>query len=158
MAATVEDIQKTVNEIKKRTDIVPETGLILGSGLGAMADSIENAVTIDYSDLFGFKKSTVEGHGNTLVIGELEGKKVVCMKGRYHFYEGFSLFDITYPVRVIQAIGATKLIVTNAAGAVNPFFKPGDLSRVCGKPLTYRDFTQRGYKSHVGRTDANQRF
>ena len=124
---TMADIQKTVDEIKKKTDIIPEIGLILGSGLGEMADTIENAVTIPYSELFGFQTSTVKGHGNTLVIGTLKGKNVVCMKGRYHYYEGFSMFDVTYPARVIKALGATKLIVTNAAGTVNRFFQPGDL-------------------------------
>ena len=126
ITVTLDDIKKTVKEIRAKTDIIPEIGLILGSGLGDFADTIENSISINYEELYGFRASTVHGHGNKLIIGYIEGKKVACMKGRYHYYEGYSMFDITFPVRVLHAIGTKHLIITNASGAVNPYFKPGD--------------------------------
>ncbi|QKS71025.1 purine-nucleoside phosphorylase [Paenalkalicoccus suaedae] len=105
----------------------PTIGLILGSGLGVLGDEIEDATAIPYSDIPGFPTSTVAGHKGQLVIGSLEGKTVVAMQGRFHFYEGYPMELVTLPVRVMKAIGVEKLIVTNAAGGINESFKAGDL-------------------------------
>lgn len=104
----------------------PEIGMILGSGLGDLANEVENPTIILYNDIPNFKKSNVEGHENKMIFGNLCGKKVVIMQGRYHFYEGYNQEDVTYPVRIMKLLGVNKLIVTNAAGGVNKEF-PGDL-------------------------------
>ena len=113
--------------ILEKTKYKPEIGLILGSGLGALADSIENPEFYPYEDLPYFPTSTVEGHAGRLVIGMLNGKCVIAMQGRFHYYEGYSLNEVTFPVRVMKLLGVSKLIVTNAAGSVNVDYKPGDL-------------------------------
>lgn len=105
----------------------PEVGLILGSGLGVLADEIENPVRIPYENIPHFPVSTVEGHAGQLVFGVLKGKRVVAMQGRFHFYEGYSFQQVTFPVRVMKAIGVDTLVVTNAAGGLNESFRPGDL-------------------------------
>lgn len=120
-------LKKAAQYINSRITIKPEIGLILGSGLGALADQINNPVAIPYADIPHFPVSTVEGHAGKLVVGELQGRHVVAMQGRFHFYEGYPLQDVTFPVRVMQMIGVTKLAVTNAAGAVDKSFNPGDL-------------------------------
>lgn len=102
-------------------------GLILGSGLGELADEIKDAIVIPYGDIPHFPVSTVVGHAGQLVYGELAGKKVLAMQGRFHFYEGHSMDVVTYPVRVMAALKAHSLIVTNACGGVNESFTPGDL-------------------------------
>jgi purine-nucleoside phosphorylase len=112
-----------LNQIKG----TPVIGLILGSGLGVLADQIEDPVQIPYEQIPNFPVSTVEGHKGQLVIGQLKGKCVVAMQGRFHYYEGYSLQTLTFPVRVMAAIGVKTLIVTNAAGGVNTDFEPGDL-------------------------------
>ena len=101
--------------------------MILGSGLGVLADEIEQAVKIPYEDIPFFPVSTVEGHTGQLVIGKIKGQEVIAMQGRFHFYEGYDLAQVTFPVRVMKALGVTHLIVTNAAGGVNEQFQPGDL-------------------------------
>lgn len=123
-----------LNQIKASADFIlskskykPEVGLILGSGLGSLADAIENPEYYNYSDIPNFPTSTVEGHAGRLVIGTLGGKQVVAMQGRFHYYEGYSMEKITFPVRVMKLIGVSKLIVTNACGAVNKDFSAGDL-------------------------------
>ncbi|MCK2157833.1 purine-nucleoside phosphorylase [Exiguobacterium sp. 17-1] len=113
--------------LESKMQAKPEIGLILGSGLGVLADDIENPIAIPYSDIPNFPVSTVEGHAGQLVFGTLEGKQVVAMQGRFHFYEGYSMEMVTFPVRVMKAIGVETLIVTNAAGACNEAFEPGDL-------------------------------
>lgn len=105
----------------------PSIGLILGSGLGVLADEIENQIVIPYKDIPYFPESTVEGHKGQLVIGELKGKQVIAMQGRFHFYEGYSMSQVVFPVRVMKKLGIKTLIVTNAAGGINKNFKPGDL-------------------------------
>jgi purine-nucleoside phosphorylase len=105
----------------------PRIGLILGSGLGALADQIQDAVRIPYSEIPHFPVSTVAGHAGELVIGNLEGKPVVAMKGRVHFYEGYSMEQVTFPTRVLKALGCDTLIVTCASGGLNPDFAAGDL-------------------------------
>ena len=122
-----EKVQESVSFIKEKTTVNPKIGLILGSGLGILADEIENPVKINYNEIPNFPVSTVEGHAGCLVIGTLEGKQVVAMQGRFHYYEGYSQREITFPVRVMKALGVETIVVTNAAGGSNKDFKPGDL-------------------------------
>jgi purine-nucleoside phosphorylase len=121
-------MKNAVDYIKNKiaSDFVPEVGLILGSGLGEIADEI-NGIAIPFSEIPGFKSSGVQGHAGKLVIGELASKKVVAMQGRLHFYEGNTLQEVIFPVRVMKLLGIEKLIVTNAAGGVNRDFSAGDL-------------------------------
>jgi len=120
-------IEKASNYIKDKMKDQPFIGLILGSGLGVLADEITEPVTIPYDEIPGFPVSTVAGHKGQLVIGRLEGKTVIAMQGRFHYYEGYSLEKVTFPVRVMKALGVHSLIVTNAAGGINESYKPGDL-------------------------------
>lgn len=124
---TIEQINATRDFILEKINVTPQLGLILGSGLGTLADELTNATVIPYTTIPNFAQSAAVGHANELVIGELEGKVVLAMKGRFHYYEGFSMDDVTFPVRVMKALGIETLIVTNACGAVNTTFKPGDL-------------------------------
>lgn len=124
---SLEQIDRAVETIKDRTDLQPKVGMILGSGLGSLAESVENAVSIPYQDLPPWPVSTVEGHQGRLVIGFLENQAVLVMQGRSHYYEGYSMPQIGFPVRVMQRLGTEILIVTNAAGAVNPDFEPGEV-------------------------------
>lgn len=105
----------------------PRLALILGSGLGIMAQEMKNPLQIPYSDIPGFPVSTVQGHKGELVVGELEGKQVILFNGRFHFYEGFKMSELAHPIRVLKRLGIEKLIVTNAAGGVNWDFRAGDL-------------------------------
>lgn len=123
----LEKIQNAAVFLKERYDKTPRIGLILGSGLGVLADEIENAVKIPYDQIPDFPVSTVEGHAGQLVFGLLSGVEVVAMQGRFHFYEGYSMDKVTFPVRVMKELGVEMLIVTNAAGGVNESFEPGDL-------------------------------
>lgn len=120
-------IDETVQKIKSRTSIQPIAGIILGSGLNGLADSVQKEVHIAYSDLPNFPVSTVHGHVGRFVIGELEGKPVLVMQGRIHYYEGYTMGQVTLPVRVMQRMGIPSMIVTNAAGGVHPDFEPGDV-------------------------------
>ena len=120
-------IDEVVNVVQKRISIQPVVGLILGSGLNGLADSIQNPVHIPYSDLPNFPTSTVHGHVGRFVIGELEGKAVMVMQGRIHYYEGYTMGEVTLPVRVMHRLGIHSLFVTNAAGGVNADFAPGDV-------------------------------
>lgn len=113
--------------IRSTTDVKPEIGLILGSGLGVLGDQLEDAVTIPYEDIPHFPVSTVEGHAGELIIGKLQGRNVVLMKGRFHMYEGYEPERTALPVRVMKALGVNTLLVTNAAGGVNLDYKPGNL-------------------------------
>lgn len=123
-------IKQAAELIEDKLTKRPEIGLILGSGLGVLADEINDPIKISYADIPGFPVSTVEGHAGQLVIGELEGKTVLAMQGRFHYYEGYSLEDVTFPVRVMNELQIDKLIVTNAAGGVNSGFEPGDLMMI----------------------------
>ncbi|OXS57991.1 purine-nucleoside phosphorylase [Cohnella sp. CIP 111063] len=105
----------------------PSIGLILGSGLGELADDIQDAVRIPYESIPHFPVSTVEGHAGQLVIGRLHDRTVIAMQGRFHYYEGYTMQEVTFPVRVMKALGVDHLIVTNACGGMNPAFEPGDL-------------------------------
>ncbi len=122
--AEIDQIAKTVRE---RIACTPKVAMILGSGLGALADSIENPTIIPYGELPNWPVSTVLGHEGSLVVGQLEGQDVIVMQGRVHYYEGYSMNHVVLPIRVMQRLGVEFLIVTNAAGAVNPAFEPGDL-------------------------------
>ena len=113
--------------LMQRVRILPELGVILGSGLGAFADLVQDKQVIPYSDIPHFPISTVEGHAGQLVFGNVEGRKVVVMQGRFHYYEGYTMHEVTFPIRVMQELGVTGLVVTNAAGGINPDFNPGDL-------------------------------
>lgn len=124
---SLEQYDAIAGEIRKRTQQQPRIGLILGSGLGNLADSVVGADQIPYADLPPWPISTVPGHDGRLVIGTLEDQPVLVMRGRVHFYEGYSMGQVTLPVRVMQRLGIEILIVTNAAGGVNPNFVPGDL-------------------------------
>ncbi|SCH83562.1 purine-nucleoside phosphorylase [Romboutsia sp. Marseille-P6047] len=120
-------IVESTTYIKSKIKIVPRIGLILGSGLGVLADEIENPIIISYDEIPNFPVSTVEGHKGQLVIGQLQGKDVVAMQGRFHYYEGYIMQDTTFPIRVMKALGVEIVFVTNAAGGVNKEFIPGDL-------------------------------
>ncbi len=111
----------------EKVDVLPELGVILGSGLGAFADLVEEQVVIPYKDIPHFPISTVEGHAGQLVFGKVHGRKVVVMQGRFHYYEGYMMQEVTFPIRVMQVLGVTGLIVTNAAGGINSAFQAGDL-------------------------------
>lgn len=113
--------------LMKKVNNQPEMGIILGSGLGGFAEVMEEAVSIPYRDIPHFPVSTVEGHKGELVFGKVMGKSVVAMQGRFHYYEGYSMQEVTFPVRVMQVLGVTGLIVTNASGGINPSYRPGDL-------------------------------
>lgn len=121
-------IQEATSYIKQRMNgISPEFGFILGSGLGDMAYQIEHAIRIEYGDIPHFPVSTVEGHEGRLVIGELEGKFVVMMQGRFHYYEGYTMKQVVFPVYVMRQLGIHALVITNAAGGMNRQFQAGDL-------------------------------
>jgi purine-nucleoside phosphorylase len=124
---TLSMIDEAVSVIQNWIKKTPEVGLILGTGLGDLAESVKPAEVIPYSDIPHWPKSTIQGHKGRLVIGTLEGKLVFIMQGRAHYYEGYSMQIIGFPIRVMIRLGIKTLIVTNAAGAINPEFKPGDI-------------------------------
>ena len=120
-------LEKTVDYIRQKiSDFKPEIGIILGSGLGELADEYCD-ISIDYKDIPGFEVSTVRGHKGRLVFAEINGKNVVMMQGRFHFYEGHSIQKVVYPIKVMKKLGVKTVIITNAAGGVNPSFNPSDL-------------------------------
>ena len=118
--------EKTAEYVKQRAPFVPEIALILGTGLGPLAGQIENPVTLDYREIPNFLVSTAPDHAGKLIFGELGGKKLVCLSGRFHSYEGYDFAQLTQPVRLLKQLGARTLIVTNAAGGVNLGYRPGD--------------------------------
>ncbi|HEY3312992.1 MAG TPA: purine-nucleoside phosphorylase [Anaerolineales bacterium] len=124
---TLAQIDEVAGAVRTRTKYQPRVGLILGSGLGELADSIENPDLIPFGDLPHWPQSTAPGHVGRLVVGELESQTVLVMQGRIHFYEGYSMSQVTLPVRVMQRLGIEILVVTNAAGGINPDYSPGDL-------------------------------
>lgn len=124
---TLQQIDEAADTIRNRISHRPRVGMILGSGLNGLAGSVQNAVIIPYGELPNWPISTVQGHAGQLVIGELEGQSVFVMQGRIHFYEGYSMSQITLPVRVMLRLGLEMMFVTNAAGGVNPDFVPGDI-------------------------------
>ncbi len=123
----IEKIKKTAEFLKEKTNFTPQVGIILGSGLGGLVKSIDIKHSLDYSDIPEFPVSTVEGHDGKLIFGILEGKNVVAMQGRFHYYEGYSMQQVVFPVRVMKMLGITHLFLSNAAGGLNPAFEVGDL-------------------------------
>ncbi len=122
-----DQIREAVEFIRTKTTLVPEVGIILGTGMGAMAREVESDVVIDYGDIPHFPVSTVESHAGKLHLGTFVGKRVFMMQGRFHYYEGYSMQQITFPVRVMRALGCHTLIVMNAVGSMNPLIPPGSL-------------------------------
>jgi purine-nucleoside phosphorylase len=122
-----EQVQETVNYIKEKTGFTPEYGVILGSGLGSFTHDIQIEFTLPYSEIPNFPVSTVQGHKGALVFGTIGDKKVVAMQGRFHFYEGYDMKQVTFPVRVMKYLGITKLVVSNASGGVNPNYEVGSI-------------------------------
>jgi len=120
------DFEASAATIQGRTDVRPRVGLILGSGLSTLADAVEDGVAIPYGEIPHFPVSTVEGHVGRLVVGRLEGQAVAVMQGRAHYYEGYSMAEIGFPVRVLQVLGIEILVITNAAGGLNSEFRAGD--------------------------------
>lgn len=122
-----EKVQQTVNYIKEKTSFTPEYGVILGSGLGSFTDDIAIEFTLPYSEIPNFPLSTVEGHKGALVFGTIGDKKVVAMQGRFHFYEGYDMKEVTFPVRVMKYLGVQKLVVSNASGGVKDTYSVGSI-------------------------------
>ncbi|RZL34858.1 MAG: purine-nucleoside phosphorylase [Pedobacter sp.] len=122
-----EKVQQTVEYIKDKTNFTPEYGVILGSGLGSFTEDIDIQFTLPYSEIPNFPVSTVEGHQGALVFGRVGSKNVVAMQGRFHFYEGYDMKEVTFPVRVMKYLGVEKLVVSNASGGVNHNYKVGSI-------------------------------
>ncbi|MEI8279420.1 MAG: purine-nucleoside phosphorylase [Bacteroidota bacterium] len=120
-------IQSTATFIKEKLQNTPQVGIILGSGLGGLTDLIKKDLEIAYSDIPGFPVSTVQGHSGKLIFGNIGGKQVVMMAGRFHYYEGYDMQTVTFPIRVMKALGVETLFVSNAAGGMNAAFSIGDL-------------------------------
>ena len=123
----LQTIKNTADFISEKTKFCPEIGIILGTGLGGLVDEIDISHAISYHDIPNFPVSTVEGHSGKLIFGELGGKNVIALQGRFHFYEGYSMNEGVFPVRVMKFLGIEKLIVSNACGGVNPSFEIGDI-------------------------------
>ena len=123
----LQTIKNTADFISEKTKFRPEIGIILGTGLGGLVDEIDISHAISYHDIPNFPVSTVEGHSGKLIFGELGGKNVIALQGRFHFYEGYSMNEVVFPVRVMKFLGIEKLIVSNACGGVNPSFEIGDI-------------------------------
>jgi purine-nucleoside phosphorylase len=124
---TIKEIDLAVQTLRERITVTPKVGLVLGSGLGGLADAVENAVIVPFSEIPFWPVSTIQGHAGRLVIGDLFGVPALVMQGRVHYYEGYSMDRVTFPIRVMQRLGIRTLILTNAAGAINPDYVPGDV-------------------------------
>ena len=125
MSDVYQKLQVCLESVRAKTDFQPEAALILGSGLGDYADGIDIEQTVDYTEIEGFPTSTVAGHKGRFVFGRVQGVPVVIMQGRVHYYEGYPMSDVVLPTRLMGLMGARKLILTNAAGGINPGFRPG---------------------------------
>lgn len=147
----LEQLRETTSYIQKLYPHTPEVGIILGSGLGNLTAEIQVEKEIEYKDIPHFPQSTVEGHHGKLILGELNGKRVAAMAGRFHYYEGYSAEQVVYPVRALKFLGIKNLLVSNAAGGVNPSFRIGDLmiirdhiSLVTVNPLLGKNYEELG--------------
>jgi purine-nucleoside phosphorylase len=147
----LDQISKAVEHLKSRTGVQPEIGVILGTGLGGLVKEIEVIDTISYEDIPFFPVSTVEGHSGKLIFGKIGGKQVVAMQGRFHFYEGYTLQQVTFPVRVMKSLGVQRLVVSNASGGVNPDFEIGEIMLINdhinlfpGNPLIGKNYDELG--------------
>ncbi len=125
--ALLQNIKEAAEYIRSKYPIEPEIGLVLGSGLGVIADMVQDGVVIPYEDIPHFPVSTVEGHAGELLLGTVSGRHVLLMKGRFHMYEGYSVETVSFPIRVMKALGVKILLVTNAAGGINTSYNVGDL-------------------------------
>ena len=123
----LEQIKETTSYINSKIDFTPEVGIILGTGLGGMVREINSNLMLDYEDIPNFPVSTVEGHHGKLIFGTINGKKIIAMQGRFHYYEGYTAQQVTFPVRVMKHLGIQYLFVSNASGGVNPDYAIGDL-------------------------------
>lgn len=132
MSKIYEKIIEIVNVIRTKTDFVPDVAVVLGSGLGEFGEKIDVKCVVDYKDLPNFPVSTVSGHKGRFLFGYVGDTKVVCMQGRVHYYEGYSMQDVVLPIRVMKVLGAETLLLTNAAGGINESFKAGDLMQITG--------------------------
>ena len=139
-----DDVQTAAAAVRAKSKVRPEVGLILGSGLGAFADKLDNATRIDYAEIPGFPQSKIAGHKGCLVLGERAGARCVAMQGRVHMYEGHSAATVAFPARVLVALGAKVLIITNAAGGLNPKWNPGTLMVIRDHIDMLRDHALRG--------------
>lgn len=142
MKDLMKSFDMTVKYLKEKLDAIPEIAIILGSGLGNLANLIENKMEIPYEDIPDFPRTTVAGHEGKLIYGTLSGRNILAMKGRFHFYEGYRMDEVVYPIRVFKCMGIENIIVTNAAGGINTSFSPGDLMLItdhiglfCENPL-----------------------
>jgi len=147
----LEKINRTASYLRKLTDFNPEFGIILGSGLGGLVNDIAVEHAVDYSSIPDFPVSTVKGHSGKLIMGVLGGKKIMALQGRFHFYEGYTMQEVTFPVRVMKAMGINKLILSNAAGGMNPEYKVGDvvfirdhINLMPSNPLIGKNFDELG--------------
>jgi len=120
-------IKETVAYLETRTNVKPSVGIILGTGLGGLVNEIKAIDVISYEEIPNFPVSTVEGHSGKLIFGELGGKQVIAMQGRFHYYEGYNLQEVTFPVRVMKLLGIDRLLVSNASGGFNPGFEVGEI-------------------------------
>lgn len=141
----IKELEETTEFLEARGFDKPEIGIILGTGLGKLIDEMEIISEVSYNHIPGFPTATVEFHKGKLLFGKLDGKKVVVMEGRFHIYEGYSLWDVTYPVRVMKRLGIKKLLISNAAGSINPEFKKGEIMLIDdhinlqgGSPLAFK--------------------
>lgn len=145
MDCTMEQYRSSAQAIRERLgDFTPKAAMVLGSGLGALGDEVENPILIDYRDIPYFKASTAPGHKGRLVFGELEGQEVAVMQGRMHHYEGYSYEEVSYAVRVLRLLGCNTLIVTNAAGCVNTQWKAGELMLITDQIKMFSESPLRG--------------
>jgi purine-nucleoside phosphorylase len=122
--------QESIEYLKGSSDMIPETGIILGTGLGGLVSHIDIENEINYQDIPHFPVSTVEGHQGKLIFGHLNGRRVAAMKGRFHYYEGYSMQEVTYPVRIMKLLGIKEILISNAAGSVNPDFNIGEIMAI----------------------------
>jgi purine-nucleoside phosphorylase len=147
----LKDLEHTTEFLEARGFDKPEIGIILGTGLGKLIDELEIISEVSYNHIPGFPTATVEFHKGKLIYGKLDDKKVVVMQGRFHIYEGYSMWDVTFPVRVMKRLGIKKLLISNAAGSLNPEFKKGEIMLIDdhinlqgGSPLAFRGVEQLG--------------
>ncbi len=130
--AVFEKVKGCYEDIRSKTDFVPDIALVLGSGLGDFAENLEVKEVIEYKDIKGFPVSTAPGHEGRFILGTLGDKKIICMKGRIHYYEGYPITDVVLPARIMKMMGAKVLFLTNASGGINPSFKAGDFMLLTG--------------------------
>ncbi len=140
----MEKIRKAAGYLLTRFEQIPETVIVLGSGLGGFADTLDNKKVVGYSEIPGFLASTAPGHAGKMICGEIDGKKVLCMSGRFHFYEGYCMQDIGFFVRVLKVAGVKNLVVTNAAGGINRGFAQGALMMITDHIKFFDDSPLRG--------------